>query len=413
MIRLFILLIGIAFIGCSDEHNTSESNIKEGVSVDVIEDVETSVSESDLFDEEPSFNIHDYINEFPHEDLKEFKIGSLKDLVESEDKSYNYEPIIGALAYSVYQDSNKVQHIQNEFTEVLYSLQKVDGHTAILIGGMADSYRETVYYYSYDDQGEIVDNLLLYASGGDGGFTTEMYGYFENDYKYHRTHIECEYFVNDSVVCDTTKVIYKIAKNGKISQEKTTASFGVGRKYKIQLFNSEEVLIDADVSLSYLEDNLWNFKKFRYSAFERLSEDENTLSLVSGNVRIELVRSKFDSSKSKLQIKTTEGYADYLEKIDGKDVWGTDGDLPKMRLSVLRFWKNDTPILIPNSYFDDLFEPSLNCYEDDDCNIMAYQTDQDEIILVMNNSDGAGAYTAIFVFDLNGKVKERIIGYPF
>ena len=93
--------------------------------------------------------------------------------------------------------------------------------------------------------------------------------------------------------------------------------------------------------------------------------------------------------------------ASYLEKIDGKRFWGTDGEIPRTIISSVKLLNKGLPIDIPKNAFQDLYEPSLRtlsiCF--DGINTFYVR---------MDNSDGAGAYTVIWVFK-NGKYIGRYI----
>lgn len=90
-----------------------------------------------------------------------------------------------------------------------------------------------------------------------------------------------------------------------------------------------------------------------------------------------------------------------LEKIDGIRIWGTDGNIPKKAISSVKIIKNTKTFLLPRAAFDDLYEPKL-------ANLSICTGPENTLYLRMDNSDGAGYYTVIWIFKDN-KYKGRYI----
>ena len=62
---------------------------------------------------------------------------------------------------------------------------------------------------------------------------------------------------------------------------------------------------------------------------------------------------------------------------------------------------------IPKKQYNDLFEPTIECLNDNDdlyCYTVGYLNEKGEIILTMQNSDGAGSYMVIFLFNKKNKI---------
>lgn len=83
-----------------------------------------------------------------------------------------------------------------------------------------------------------------------------------------------------------------------------------------------------------------------------------------------------------------------LIKIDGKFFWGTDGEIPRKAISYVDISIKSSRIDIPKNAFDDLYEPHLK-------NISICRGPDNTIYISMSNSDGAGAYTVIWVIKDN------------
>ncbi|PTQ94794.1 hypothetical protein C8P68_1064 [Mucilaginibacter yixingensis] len=80
-----------------------------------------------------------------------------------------------------------------------------------------------------------------------------------------------------------------------------------------------------------------------------------------------------------------------VDKIDGKQPYGIDGELPHTEIKGMELLIDGIPVSIPRDDFNDLFEPrleSLNVYIDKRGCIY---------ICMPNNSDGAGSYGVVWV----------------
>jgi hypothetical protein len=90
-----------------------------------------------------------------------------------------------------------------------------------------------------------------------------------------------------------------------------------------------------------------------------------------------------------------------LDKIDGKQFWGTDGEIPKKAITSLKIMINGSQINIPKSAFDDLYEPRLKT-------LKVYLGINNTLYIEMDNSDGAGAYSVIWIIKNNQYLKRYI-----
>lgn len=91
----------------------------------------------------------------------------------------------------------------------------------------------------------------------------------------------------------------------------------------------------------------------------------------------------------------------YYEKIDGKKIWGTDGGLPKKAIAGLSILINGSALSVPKSAVDNLFEPNFHT-------LRAYFRTDNTFYIQMNNSDGAGGYTVIWIIK-DGKYQARYL----
>lgn len=123
-----------------------------------------------------------------------------------------------------------------------------------------------------------------------------------------------------------------------------------------------------------------------------------------GGSSIIIKQKAFNSKQHKLFYSKSdpkENIKSELLKIDDKRFWGTDGEIPKKVLVSVKVIINGHSIAAPESAFDDLYEPHLN-------SISICRGPDNMFYISMANSDGAGAYTIIWVFR-DGKYIGRYI----
>ncbi len=94
----------------------------------------------------------------------------------------------------------------------------------------------------------------------------------------------------------------------------------------------------------------------------------------------------------------------WAETIDGKKIRGTDGELPKQEIKWITLIEGEEKYEIPPEEFANFYEPNLS--------MKAYKDPDGKLYLTMNNSDGAGAYVAVMVFQ-DGKLLFQSAVIPF
>ncbi|MVO08234.1 hypothetical protein GOQ30_03525 [Flavobacterium sp. TP390] len=132
--------------------------------------------------------------------------------------------------------------------------------------------------------------------------------------------------------------------------------------------------------------------------------DNDRIILSKGTLSIELTTSPF--------VKSNHSYTYYkdnpsqIEKIDGKESFGTDGNLPKLAYKSISITIDGVTTKVPYNGISNLYEPNLTTtrvYHD--------ETNQSLYIETMN-SDGAGSYALVWVIE-KGIYKDRFIAIPF
>lgn len=179
----------------------------------------------------------------------------------------------------------------------------------------------------------------------------------------------------------------------------------------VYCFETENDWLPVDYHLS--RDNESGFihsSRVKYlSDYKKLTFDELTsdkISLWTEGIRLTITTTDFNPKAHTLQyhkVKTSSNEYTYLEKINGKPIWGTDGNVPKRQYKQVVLEYGDKKIDLP---IDNLFEPNLH-------STLVYLDSTNKIIYIAAlNSDGAGGYAALWIIE-QGKFKERITTIPF
>ena len=89
-----------------------------------------------------------------------------------------------------------------------------------------------------------------------------------------------------------------------------------------------------------------------------------------------------------------------ITAIDGRPVWGTDGNLPKIQISDINITIEGHPLTISPAFYNDLYE----------CNRgFSIRKIDDTYFVFQENSDGAGYYEVVWVLTREG-LKQRLVG---
>lgn len=127
-------------------------------------------------------------------------------------------------------------------------------------------------------------------------------------------------------------------------------------------------------------------------------------------IQVEIARVLFDAEKEISSFKRKEGhYESYRNKV----MWGTDGNLPNSRYQYIRATINGTRVEVPQKVLENLFEPTLITKSEEEKYVgVYYDARLDTLYVLSTNSDGAGAYVVVFVFQ-NGHFSKAIPVIPF
>lgn len=136
-----------------------------------------------------------------------------------------------------------------------------------------------------------------------------------------------------------------------------------------------------------------------------ISEEKNNEILFSNKaIEVKVVETKFE--KNKHSFNYVKNYPNQILKIDGKDYWGTDGEIPKTEYKSITIKFNNSTLQLPKEALENLYEPNLSSTK------VNFDKDNDIIYISAMNSDGAGGYLVIWKIE-KGLYKERFVAYGF
>lgn len=134
------------------------------------------------------------------------------------------------------------------------------------------------------------------------------------------------------------------------------------------------------------------------------SNQNGKVVLENEDVKVELVETDFIKENHKLTFYKNEGIQ--LTKIDGIQIFGTDGNLPKREYKSISILLDNNRIILPLTALQNVYEPTL-------FNSKAYYDKAKKTLYISSsNSDGAGGYEVIWILE-NNKYKGRMEAYGF
>jgi len=162
----------------------------------------------------------------------------------------------------------------------------------------------------------------------------------------------------------------------------------VGKIYRYHLFKCEANKTNWWKALYIDRDNSgkanW-IEGYVYKNKVTIFPDWKAIDLKSGKIKVRVNTALYISRKHKFQKIDEDTYL-----IDGKRFWGTDGEIPKTAIGSIQISSNNIPITLPVNAYNDLYEPSLRT-------LRFTAGPGNTIYIKMDNSDGAGAYTIIWI----------------
>jgi len=141
-----------------------------------------------------------------------------------------------------------------------------------------------------------------------------------------------------------------------------------------------------------------------YESLPVIKKAANSVTLGNDSLRVIITQQKFDRSKNKLSY--YKEAKSQIELVNGKELWGTDGEMPHSEYKSMIIFIGQRKIIMPKTALANLFEPRLS---DTGVN---YDKTNDILYVQSANSDGAGFYQVIWKIE-KGIYKERYIASGF
>ena len=141
-----------------------------------------------------------------------------------------------------------------------------------------------------------------------------------------------------------------------------------------------------------------------YTKIPKTKTSENHTKFSNQKVNINIFEKKFD--KTKHTYKFYKGNPNQINKIDGNDIFGTDGRIPKKEYSSLEIEIDNLKLSIPKKGIKNLYEPNP------EFTLVNYDKKSETLYIQTLNGDGAGGYAVLWIIE-KGKYKTRIETIPF
>jgi len=144
-----------------------------------------------------------------------------------------------------------------------------------------------------------------------------------------------------------------------------------------------------------------------YEAVPSTEKSGNKVIFKSGDIKVDILSEKFNYKENKKYFSSSHmGDQQQEDQYKGQQIWGTDGTVPQTHYKSITVQMNGKTLQIPAKEIENLFNidnEATHCY---------FDKINDTLYIEMNNSDGAGAYVALFIIE-KGKYKGKMLTLPF
>jgi len=191
-------------------------------------------------------------------------------------------------------------------------------------------------------------------------------------------------------------------------------------KVKLRRDNKEKLIIyDTFINLEYLLQstkdypgitNFEFFKNFDYPILGCNNEGSERVIISNDSVKIIIDTKPIDTFQIKLNLQNDSNY--YIknptfgiinDNLTDNKLLATQTEISNITVIIKGISKE-----LPKKEYDNLFNPKINC-NGRHISTKGYVTDNGEIIIQMENGDGANFYYVIFIFDIKGNLKRKIV----
>ncbi|MGB4772680.1 MAG: hypothetical protein WBP58_14530 [Chitinophagaceae bacterium] len=143
-----------------------------------------------------------------------------------------------------------------------------------------------------------------------------------------------------------------------------------------------------------------------FGRFSRVEETASKLLLSLDSLHFEIAFRPFSRKVRKIEYGISEGEERYVKSIDGTFPWGIDGNIPRQEYEFVKIIAGKRTNRLAPKFIGDLFEPNLSMTS------AYYDPASGRCYLEALNSDGAGAYMVVWVFE-HGELVSRETFIPF
>lgn len=179
--------------------------------------------------------------------------------------------------------------------------------------------------------------------------------------------------------------------------------------YVVTHFEAEGnwILVEYQKNGKLLDGYVYKDRINNISNFIKIPEKQispNGITLSNKDIEIIITEKNFDKTKHTFNYFNND--PNIVIQIDGKDIFGTDGNIPKREYNFIEIQIGAIHISLPKNALENLYEPTL------ENTIANYDEKSETLYIQSSNSDGAGGYEIIWVIE-KGKYKERIVTNPY
>lgn len=143
------------------------------------------------------------------------------------------------------------------------------------------------------------------------------------------------------------------------------------------------------------------------SVERKVSKNIDVVVYSKEELRVRFAAEEFEKEAAKITYTKTEDGTRFPSRIDGYEIWGTDGNLPKKQYEEIEITQGAKTYVLPKEAIGGLYEPNLS----EDTKVF-YDPKRRSIYITAFNSDGAGGYV-VGIRIVNGKYKDRFVISPF
>jgi hypothetical protein len=141
-----------------------------------------------------------------------------------------------------------------------------------------------------------------------------------------------------------------------------------------------------------------------YDEIPHLAKGMGNVVLGKDSIRVTITEQRFNRKLHKLTY--LKGSRSQIEYIDGREFWGTDGELPYNEYRSIAINVGSRKFLLPKAALANLYQPRLSDTQ------VNYDRINNVFYIQSTNSDGAGFYAVIWKIE-KGIYKDRLVIYGF